>query len=214
MTIRWMGSSVLPLVLLSTLVCSSIAQSPVPASSLPAAPAPAPKPLVLPPGSTTTVISSSGEAPPAPDEDEYCYAPAVGLYTPQPPLSAALREQVQRYIFRSSSRMETAWDRNMPWAANDAWSRGAVVVVRFAILPDGSTDTPIVTLTSGRKSYDQHALDSIRAATPFEPLPAGVTQPVPICMRFGYNANRERHRFKLTDDPPEPAAPAAPAPAP
>ena len=164
-------------------------------TELPSAPTPVPvaKPaqpaLSLPPGTPQILAESKGDAPSAPPEEDYCYAPAEGLYAPQPKASPELEEALARYDFRVSSLLETSWHRHMPWEANDSWVKGKVVVVRFAIMPDGSIDTPIITLTSGRKDYDKGAMEAVTKAAPFPPLPAGAARPQQICMRFGYHVD-------------------------
>jgi len=85
----------------------------------------------------------------------------------------------------------------MPLAVTEFWVKGGTVAVRFAIMPDGTIDKPVVTLTSGHKKYDQHALDTILRAAPFPPLPAAIKGPLPMCMRFGYNVDPD----KLRKDP-------------
>jgi TonB family protein len=104
--------------------------------------------------------------------------------------------------------MDAVWRNHMPNAANDPWVKGAIVLVRFAIMPDGSIDTPIVTLSSGRKGYDQHALQTVLGTAPFDPLPAGLNRPQPICMRFGYNKNPEPKKTRPLDPWELPAKPA------
>jgi TonB family protein len=165
------------------------------ATELPSAPAPAgaAKPaqpvFSLPPGTARTVAASKGAAPPAPVEEDDCYGPAEGLYAPQPKASPEVAEALARYMFVVSNRLDIFWNQHMPRAAGDAWIKGKIVAVRFAIMLDGSIDTPIITLTSGRKDYDKHALEAVTKAAPFAPLPPGAVRPLPVCMRFGYNTD-------------------------
>jgi TonB family protein len=100
-----------------------------------------------------------------------------------------VEEALARYMFQISTRLDVFWNQHMPRAANDPWIKGKVVAIRFAIMLDGSIDTPIITLTSGRKDYDKHAMDAVVKAAPFAPLPPGAVRPLPVCMRFGYNAD-------------------------
>jgi TonB family protein len=134
----------------------------------------------------------------------------VGLYAKHKPFSPAQEEAVSRYMSVTIHQLEIEWGRHMPRVANDAWVKSATVVVRFAVMPDGTIDTPIVTASSGRKSYDDHALNAIQASTPFPPLPDGVTRAVPVCMRFGYNTDRSPKKFEPAELWPAPAKPAAP----
>jgi TonB family protein len=177
-------------------------------TQLPSAPTakPTQPALSLQPTNPQVITESKGAAPPAgAEEEDDCYAPAEGLYAPQPKDPPKLAEAVALYEFRMSSRVNTFWKEHMPWAANDAWIKGKLVLVRFAIMPDGSIDTPIVTLTSGRKDYDKHALDAVLKSAPFAPLPAGEVHPVPVCLRFGYNVD-PRPKEDAKPDPlfPEP----------
>lgn len=185
------------------------------AAELPSAPAP-PQPakpsqpvFSVPPGTPHTVVESTGSPPPGEVEEDDCYGPAEGIYAPQPKLSPPLQEALERYLFERHGRIYAAWLRNMPLSANDSWSKKAIVMVRFAIMPDGSIDTPIVTMSSGRKSYDAGAMKAVLGAVPFDPMPAGLTHPQPVCMVFGYKVDP---RLKATKPPDPFATPAKPAP--
>jgi TonB family protein len=184
-----------PALLCLLLISASSAATTGQSTELPSAPAPAEtaKPaqpvLSLPPGTARTVAASKGTAPPAPVDEDDCYGPAEGLYAPQPKNSPEVEEALARYMFAISDRLDIFWNQHMPRAAGDTWIKGKIVVVRFAIMLDGSVDTPIITLTSGRKDYDKHAMDTVTKAAPFAPLPPGAVRPLPVCMRFGYNVN-------------------------
>jgi TonB family protein len=181
------------LCLLLILTCSAVARGQT--TELPSAPVPSPeaKPappgLSLPPGTPRVVAESNGAAPSAPVGEDECYAPAEGLYAPHPKASPEVEEALARYMFVISTRLDIFWNQHMPRAANDTWIKGKIVVVRFAIMLDGSIDSPIITLTSGRKDYDKHAMDAVTKAAPFAPLPPGAIRPLPVCMRFGYNTD-------------------------
>jgi protein TonB len=186
------------------------------ATELPSAPAPVPtaKPsppgLSLTPGTPRIVAESKEAAPPAPDEEDFCYAPAEGLYSPQPKDSAGSKASseawyaLERYGFAVHDRIETSWRRHMPWDANNFWIKGKIVVVRFAIMPNGSIDTPVITMSSGRKDYDKGVMDAVTKAAPFPPLPSGVVRPQPMCMRFGYYTDPKPKE----DAKPDPLSPA------
>ncbi len=182
------------------------------AADLPAAPAPV-TPAKAVPGSIFTVPPADLRVPeksaslPADAPPEVCFAPAEGLYAPGPKPSSQLEEASHRYVSLAAQNMRIMWERIMPRAANDPWLKGAQVVVRFAILPDGSIDTPRVTVSSGRASYDKAALEAVYK-TPFAPLPAGIAPALPICMHFRYNMNQEPYK-KPVDLWPPPAKPAS-----
>ena len=184
-----------PVLLCLLLISASSAVATGQSTELPSAPAPAPaaKPaqpvLSLPPGIPRIVAESKGAAPPAPVEEDSCYAPAEGLYAPLPKPSPEVEEALERYMFVISTRLDIFWNQHMPRAASDTWIKGKIVMVRFAIMLDGSIDTPIITLTSGRKDYNKHAMDAVLKSAPFAPLPPGAVRPLAVCMRFGYNAD-------------------------
>jgi TonB family protein len=180
--------------LLSAFNAAATSQS----TELPSAPVPSegtksgPTPLSLPPGTSRVIARSEGEPPPASADEEFCYAPAEGLYAPQPKDPSESKDSTEkwyalkRYESAIHDQVEARWHRHMPWQANDFWIKGKVVVVRFAIMPNGSIDPPIVTLSSGRKDYDKSVMDAVTKSAPFPPLPSGAVRPWPICFRFGY----------------------------
>ena len=182
------------------------------APDLPAAPSsaaePAPRSAIFAlPKPTQTVTSSADATPPStPDTPENCYAPATGIYAPHS-LPPQLKVAVDRYSSLANQRIGTMWFHNMPRAANDPWLKRAVVVIRFAILPDGSIDAPLITASSGRSGYDHHALEAIRQASPFDPLPEGVKRPLPVCFSFRYHADENDYQAKPKDLLPYPTRP-------
>jgi TonB family protein len=190
------------------------AQTPAPAATLPAAPSPEPKPspsIFTVPSSTAQILAASGSpAPTTHDEQELCYAPAKGIYAPQPKPDAKLEAAIQRYVTVAQQSIVTTWYRGMPRAAKDPWLKRATVVIRFAILPDGSIDPPLITASSGRHSYDQHALDAIQQTSPFDPLPAGDAMPVRMCIHFAYHVDPEEFKSALPGSFAPPAKPANP----
>ncbi|MGZ5429390.1 MAG: TonB family protein [Thermoanaerobaculia bacterium] len=54
---------------------------------------------------------------------------------------------------------------------------GKKTVVQAAILKDGSLATTEVSMSSGKKGWDAAALKAVKAAAPFDPLPAGFADP-------------------------------------
>ena len=175
---------------------------------LPAAPASAPaRPNFTLPRSSTSIVADSANrsVPAAPVEPDECYAPATGLYAPRPKLSPALEDARKRYMSLAVQNLYVTWFDRMPRRANDPWLKGARTVVRFAILPDGSTDTPRITSSSGRESYDHHALDAIRNLTPFPPLPEGLEPNLILCVYFRYNMEQDAPWKPDALTPPTPA---------
>ena len=145
-----------------------------------------------------------------PDEPEECFLPATGIYGPQRELPARVLSAVHAYSKLVLQRINSNWRQNMPRAAKDPWYSRAVVTVRFAILPDGSVDPPRVTASSGRDSYDHHALEAIRQANPFDPLPLDDNQPLRFCVKFGYHV--DSNEFIPKQDPLPYAKPSSPSP--
>jgi TonB family protein len=168
------------------------------------------------PRSDGGLIALPAKDKPAPGSDgpkEDCFAPAGGLYAPRPLLSPELQEVQHRYSSLAVQHLGTTWFRGMPRAANDPWVKAAKVTVRFAILKDGSIDTPRVTVSSGRESFDKHALEALYKTVPFDPLPEGIGAALPICMTFGYNQQEDQWKKPIDLWPTKPAGIAAPPPA-
>lgn len=181
---------------------SALPATPVPSAPLPAATQAAKPSFTLPP---ETVAAPNGPPPPVPMEDQYCYAPAVGLYAEPKPLTAAQKHQLDLYADLVLHQVVSFFFRRTPY------SRGGEkqVLVRFAVMSNGSYDSPIVTATSGRADFDRHALDSVESFASFPPPPEGIPGPVRFCIRFRYNINMEKeHETKPIDLWPPKAAPA------
>jgi len=162
-------------------------------SDLPPAPAPAvqAKPnFTLPANTPHTVIQSSGPPPEAPLEELVCDAPATGIYALSPPkLTPAQETALRDYGHLITQQVIAEWTRHIPVSATYVWMKGRFVEVRFAIMPDGSYDPPIVTATSGHTVWDVRAIAAINNFATFPALPAGVNRPDIFCMRFGYNSD-------------------------
>lgn len=171
------------------------AQEPLP--SLPSGPTPSPvsKPLVLPKTSGPITLYSSRPqdtpppAPPPEDEDSYCSTPTATAYRTTKPVSAEGQKAAALYMRTVEKQIWTNW--KPPREINDPWLKGAVVRIKFEILPDGSLSDPIVMMSSGRASYDRRALESIKYSAPFGPPPPNGPVPFRVCYRFSYNMNRE-----------------------
>ncbi len=54
---------------------------------------------------------------------------------------------------------------------------GKKTVVQAVITKDGALATTEVSMSSGKKGWDQAALAAVRSAAPFDPLPAGFNSP-------------------------------------
>ena len=182
--------------------------APLPTAPIPSAPAPTAKPatsiFALPSNSPDTLKPPSGPAPSAPVEDQLCYAPATGIFAPYPKPSPEVQAALPDYIRLVMQQIETKWSRNLPRAANDPWIKPKTLYIRFAVRPDGSYTAPIVTVSSGRRDFDSHALESIDAFSAFPTPPPGVTHPVPICIHFEYNVDQTPTSKPIDLWPPKP----------
>jgi len=181
----------------STIAWTAHAQTPsapLPAAPIPPAPAPAAKPatpmFALPPDSPDTLKPPPGPPPSSPVEDLFCYAPATGIFAPYPKPSPEAQAALPDYIRLVMQQIDTQWSRNIPPAARGPYSKPKTLYIRFAVRPDGSYTAPIVTVSSGRRDFDNHAFDSIDAFSSFPTPPPGITHPVPICIHFEYNVDR------------------------
>ena len=200
------------------MLCASLglkAQDTLPAAPSSAAPiADAPSAVVKPsftlPKTPGTLASSHAAPPPTPVAAEFCFAPATGLYGPQPEISAHAKELRGHYLTQATQHVAAVWHHNMPRSVNDPWLKRAVVTIRFAILPNGEIDEPLVTATSGRVSYDRHALETLEEAAPFDPLPPGLGKALTICFHFTYHPNgQDEWEHKPKDLLPYPTKPPA-----
>jgi TonB family protein len=190
--LRWIPAALLlPAALLFT---ASLATAQVPDAPLPAAPAaPASAPAPAKPGAPSlTVPPPSYERPtglpPRRDAGFYCYAPPEGIFSSaNRRVPTEVRGLMQGYMKLVSEQIFGEWDHHMSPMEKNAWAKGRFVALRFAINPDGTHTTPSITHTSNSARDDQHALDAIKASSPFSPLPGHLNRPFPICVVMGYH---------------------------
>ncbi len=92
------------------------------------------------------------------------------------------------YLQRVYFTVKRNWFAVMP-ASVELGDRG-IVVLTFRITRDGSvpSDEPVIQHNSGKEPLDRAAYSSIRASTPFEPLPAQFSGPY-IELRYTYLYN-------------------------
>ena len=62
-------------------------------------------------------------------------------------------------------------------AASEIPAVGKKTVVQAVIAKDGALATTEVSMSSGKKGWDAAALKAVKAAAPFDPLPAGFNYP-------------------------------------
>jgi len=188
-----MTSSLLRSTLLAMLLAAfhlAQAQDQKPTSSNPLPSGPAPTPLVLPKSTGPVTVFSSRpqdvppDTPELSEEESFCTTPSSTTYKTDRHLTAEEKKAVDLYARNTSKTISSNW--KIPRGAGDPWRKGAVVRIRFEILPDGSLNNPTIMMTSGRASYDQSALDSIKHSAPFAPPPPVDTSPMKVCFSFGY----------------------------
>jgi TonB family protein len=203
-----------------------LAQSTAPSQNLPPDSAPAPQPASAPqpgkaiftlPRTNSALVTLPAHDKPVsspPETQDQCFAPAEGLYAPHPAWTPEVNQAVKRYEAEADRHLYINWIHGIPGARNSAWMKDAETVVRFAIYPDGSIDTPQVTVRSNRDNFDKHALDAVHQSAPFPPPPVGVLPAFIMCVHF--KADKAEHYEKPIDlwptKPPTPAAtPTSPA---
>jgi TonB family protein len=178
--------------LLPALVCRPVILRGQNPQALPAGPAPAP--LVLPKsGGPITLYATkpSDVPPPAPpptEEESWCSTPSDDGYVVSKQMSPAEKKEMDLYQRTVTQQIYANW--KVPRAANDPWVRAATLRIRFLIQRDGSIVDPMIMMGSGRRDFDASALNSVKKASPFVPVPAAVPVPVKFCARFNYNKDQ------------------------
>jgi periplasmic protein TonB len=114
----------------------------------------------------------------------------AGLLASQPLRAAAPRLQV----FFASDFTDAAYQKQTYQKAASAWKRpaknpkpGGKAVVIAVIQKDGSIPPPTLHLASGSDEWDAAALEAVKSAAPFPPLPKGYARPsVEVHFHFEY----------------------------
>jgi TonB family protein len=181
-------------------------------SAIPSAPsAPSPKldlhvspdrPVPPPPETKKTPSSSLPYL-----EEAACEKAMGAFFEKNPTLRPKETPALKVYTDEAFQHLRTEWTRHMPRDAKDPWMSG-IVAVRFLIEPDGNVDDVELVTSSGRRSFDDHALDAISASGPLPPLPVGNNRPVPLCVTLAYNLDPAK-RVDLW--PPSKSTPKQPA---
>jgi protein TonB len=78
------------------------------------------------------------------------------------------------YQKRTFDKVSKAWKAP---AAADLPAIGKKTVVQAVIAKDGKLTSARVSMSSGKKGWDDAALKAVKAAAPFDPLPAGYNYP-------------------------------------
>ncbi len=93
----------------------------------------------------------------------------------------------ENYLRNIRSEIFNDWDHHMSIGEKNAWAKGRLVEVRFAIFPDGTYDPAVITISSGKQTYDNHALSAVNSHASFPAFPQGIKKPFPVCVKVGYN---------------------------
>lgn len=120
---------------------------------------------------------------------EVCGGAAEGVYGDSFAAPPALTGQLTAYVRNVNSRILGEWNQRSRHDFSSHVGKPHVTLVRFVIYPDGTYVDPEVTQRSGYALDDTRALAAIRHNTSFPALPAGMSHPVLMCMRFGYNTD-------------------------
>lgn len=104
------------------------------------------------------------------------FTSSAALAAGQPSLNAYFQSTLTdtAYQKKTFDRVAKAWKAP---AAADLPAIGKKTVVQAAIARDGKLSSSAVSMSSGKKGWDAAALKAVRAAAPFDPLPAGYKYP-------------------------------------
>jgi TonB family protein len=92
------------------------------------------------------------------------------------------------YLKQVLNNVRASWFALMPDEARPPVSKKGKVVVRFAILKDGSVSGLVLTTSSGDENLDHAVRGGVTNASPFPPLPQAVKgQYVGLRFSFSYN---------------------------
>lgn len=110
-------------------------------------------------------------------------APPVAGAAPQLKVFFAADFKDTSYQQRTYKKVASSWRRPA-----DSPRPGAKAVVIAVIQKDGSVPEPVLHYESGSDAWDAAALDAVRKAAPFGPLPKGYPRPlVEVHFHFEYN---------------------------
>jgi protein TonB len=113
-------------------------------------------------------------------------APAAGLPSaPAPtPVAGAAACTPRLQVFFASTFKDQAYQQTAYQKVASSWKRpaaspkaGAKAVVIVTIGRDGKTTPPVLHLASGSDAWDAAALEALKKAAPFEPLPKSYSGP-------------------------------------
>lgn len=101
---------------------------------------------------------------------------AALLAAGRPSLNAYFQSTLKdaAYQKKTFDKVSKAWKAP---AAADLPAIGKKTVVQSVIAKDGKLASATVSMSSGKKGWDDAALKAVKAAAPFDPLPAGYNYP-------------------------------------
>jgi TonB family protein len=167
---------------------------PAPAQTAPAAA----KPLFALPSPSYNRPTSPA---PAPKKGWVCDAPPTAVFMDAFDTHPEKKGEVVSYVHMVSTQIFGAWASHLPPSARNAWAKGRLVKVRFAIMTDGSFSPPELTVSSGKSDYDRAAIEAVRQHGAFTPPPPGPWKSLAICMVFGFNMEQPEDSQSWMKDP-------------
>jgi len=103
-------------------------------------------------------------------------AAGAALAAGRPSLECYFQTTLKDPAYQKKTYEKVAAKWKMP-AAADVPAVGKKTVVQAVIAKDGTLATTEVSMSSGKKGWDAAALAAVKAAAPFDPLPAGFGYP-------------------------------------
>ena len=160
------------------------APQPVPDAPLPSAPSSARPSFTVPAQDYAVPKSHASQLP----DNTFCHADADGLFLkPNQHWPISMQGVMNAYIRNAMTMVDNQWSHHMSLGERNAWATDKHLALRFAIFPDGTHSAPEVTVSSRHPNDDEHAIAAVKDVGRFDPLPTGITHPVPLCITFGYN---------------------------
>lgn len=103
-------------------------------------------------------------------------AAAAALAAGRPSLECYFQTTLRDPVYQKKTYDKVAGKWKTPPAA-EIPPVGKKTVVQAVITKDGALATTEVSMSSGKKGWDAAALKAVKAAAPFDPLPAGFNHP-------------------------------------
>jgi outer membrane biosynthesis protein TonB len=134
------------------------------------------------------LLASAGKAPAGPAQQ----SPPAGPAPKETPPGAGGSPRLQ--VFFAADFTDIPYQQGVYKKVAGTWhwpsetpKPGSKAVVIATIRRDGSTSQPALHMKSGSDAWDSAALEAVRQASPFEPLPVSYRPPsVEVHFHFGY----------------------------